>query len=126
MRKTDESKKIRNLTRRSSVKTTGWKKKNAILLTALGRQKKHEIARIIFVLFTKNRPFFLNFEGKRAESSKLHEIARNRSDAVAISGIGCMVKHRFERGNFNAGQKQHSAILQKIPPLQGHWTLHAD
>ena len=30
MRKPDESKKIRNLTRRSSIKTTGWKKKNAI------------------------------------------------------------------------------------------------
>ena len=30
MRKPDESKKIRNLTRRTSIKTTGWKKKNAI------------------------------------------------------------------------------------------------
>ena len=93
MRKPDESKKIRNLTRRSSIKTTGWKKKNAILLTALGRLRKHEKARIIFVLFTPNRPFFLIFEEKRAKSSKLHEIARNRYGQVAISEIRCMVKH---------------------------------
>mgnify|MGYP005854530899 CR=1 FL=1 len=63
-----------------------------------------------FRAFHPKQTFFLNFEVKRAESSKLHEIARNQLGAVAISGIGCMVKHRFERGNFNAGQKQHTAI----------------